>query len=90
MPSSAGAHVAWSSQSKGCSPEREPVRTGRLICGEVRFDHPAARNLLELLPRVIHVEASSSTKMDLMQSTLRLMAAEVMELRPGGETVIHR
>ena len=28
--------------------------------------------------------------MDWMQSTLRLMAAEVMELRPGGETVITR
>ena len=64
--------------------------TTRLICGEVRFDHPAARNLLELLPRVIHVEASSSPQMDLMQGTLRLMAAEAMELRPGGETVITR
>jgi AraC-like DNA-binding protein len=28
--------------------------------------------------------------MDWMQSTLRLMAAEAMELRPGGETVITR
>jgi AraC-like DNA-binding protein len=64
--------------------------TTRLICGEVRFDHPAARRLLELLPRVIHVEAASSPQMDWMQSTLRLMAAEAMELRPGGETVITR
>ena len=64
--------------------------TTRLICGEVRFDHPAARNLLDLLPRVIHVEASSSPQMDWMQSTLRLMAAEAMELRPGGETIITR
>ena len=64
--------------------------TTKLICGEVRFDHPAARNLLELLPRVIHVEASTSPQMDLMQSTLRLMAAEAKELRTGGETVITR
>ena len=64
--------------------------TTRLICGEVRFDHPAARNLLGLLPRVIHVEASRSPQTDWMQSTLRLMAAEAMELRPGGETVITR
>jgi len=64
--------------------------TTRLVCGEVRFGHPAARHLLELLPRVIHVEASSSPQMDWMQSTLRLMAAEAMELRPGGETVITR
>ena len=64
--------------------------TTRLICGEVRFDHPAARNLLELLPIVIHVKASSSPQLDWMQSTLRLIAAEAMELRPGGETVITR
>ena len=62
----------------------------RLICGEFNFDHPAARNLLRLLPRVIHVEASSSPQMDWMQSALRLMAAEASELRPGGETVITR
>lgn len=62
----------------------------RLICGEFNFDHPAARNLLELLPRVIRVEASSSPQMDWMQSALRLMAAEASELRPGGETVITR
>ena len=61
-----------------------------LVCGAVRFDHPAAHHLVELLPRVIHVEASSSPQMDWMQSTLRLMAAEAKELRPGGETVITR
>ena len=64
--------------------------TTRVICGEVRFDHPAAGRLLELLPRVIHVEASNSPQMDWMQSTLRLMAAEARALRPGGETVITR
>jgi len=62
----------------------------RLICSEFRFEHPAARNLLKLLPRVIHIEASRSHQLDWMQSTLRLMAAEAMELRPGGETVITR
>jgi AraC-like DNA-binding protein len=64
-----------------------------LVCGAVRFDHPAAHHLVKLLPRVIHVEASSSPHMamtDWMQSTLRLMAIEAKELRPGGETVITR
>ena len=61
-----------------------------LICGAVRFDHPAARNLIQLLPQTIHIERSSSPQMDWMQSTLRLMAAEATELRPGGETVITR
>jgi AraC-like DNA-binding protein len=61
-----------------------------LICGAVRFDHPAAHHLVTLLPRIIHIKASSSRRMDWIQSTLRLMAAEAKELRPGGETVITR
>jgi AraC-like DNA-binding protein len=61
-----------------------------LICGAVRFDHPAARNLVEILPEIIYIEASHSPQMDWMQSTLRLMAAEAEELRPGGEGVITR
>ncbi len=61
-----------------------------LVCGAVRFDHPAAHHLMMLLPRLIHVGASSSPQTDWMQSTLRLMAAEASELRPGGETVITR
>jgi AraC-like DNA-binding protein len=61
-----------------------------LVCGAVRFEHPAAHHLVKLLPRMIHVEASMSPQMDWMQSTLRLMAAEAKELRPGGETVITR
>jgi AraC-like DNA-binding protein len=62
----------------------------RLICGAVRFDHPAARNLVAVLPDTIHVEASGSPQLDWMQSTLRLMAAEARELRPGSEAVITR
>ncbi len=61
-----------------------------LICGAVRFDHPAAHHLAMLLPRVIHVEASSSPQSEWIQSTLRLMAAEARELRLGGETVVTR
>lgn len=61
-----------------------------LICGAVRFAHPAARDLVEILPKIIHIEASSSLQMEWMQSTLRLMAAEAAELRPGGEAVITR
>ena len=61
-----------------------------LICGAVRFEHPAARNLVEILPATIHVEASHSAKLDWMQSLLGLMAAEASERRPGGEAVITR
>jgi AraC-like DNA-binding protein len=61
-----------------------------LICGAVRFDHPAARNLVGTLPEIIHVESTSSPRTDWMQDALRLMAAEARELRPGGEAVITR
>ncbi len=61
-----------------------------LVCGAVRFDHPAARNLVASLPATIHVEASSSPQAEWLQSTLRLMAAEARELLPGGGEVVTR
>lgn len=61
-----------------------------VICGVVRFDHPAAHDLIRLLPRVIGVDAWSSPESEWIQSTLRFMAFEARELRAGGETVITR
>ena len=61
-----------------------------LICGAVRFDHPAARSLVATLPEIIQVRPSNLPQADWMQSTLRLMAAEAQELQPGGEAVITR
>jgi AraC-like DNA-binding protein len=61
-----------------------------LICGGVRFDHPAAQQLVSLLPKVIYIKAWESAQMEWIQSTLRLMANEARELRPGGETIITR
>ncbi len=61
-----------------------------LVCGAVRFDHPAAQYLVTLFPSVIHVEASTSSRVEWLQSTLRLMADEARELRPGGDTVVTR
>jgi AraC-like DNA-binding protein len=61
-----------------------------LICGAVRFTHPAAGNLIEVLPKTIHVEAAGAPRLEWMQSVLRLMASEAAELRPGGEAVITR
>lgn len=74
----------------------ELLRHGRggaptsMICGAVRFDHPAAHHLVSLLPALICIEAWSSPNLEWIQSTLRFMAAEAKELRPGGETVITR
>jgi AraC-like DNA-binding protein len=67
--------------------------TTSIVCGTVRFGHPAARNLVALLPRTIAIEGapgSPSPEADWMHSTLRLIAAEARALRPGGEAVITR
>jgi AraC-like DNA-binding protein len=61
----------------------------QLVCGVVQFEHPAARQLLALLPAVISVEAGSSST-EWMAVTLQLMAAEARALKPGGEAVITR
>ena len=58
--------------------------------GAVRFDHPAAYRLVSLLPKVITVDAWNSPERESIQSTLRLMAVEAQELRPGGEAVVTR
>jgi AraC-like DNA-binding protein len=61
-----------------------------MMCGVVRFDHPTAARLITLLPPTIVIDGWTSPRVDWMQSTLRLMADEASELRPGGETVITR
>jgi AraC-like DNA-binding protein len=61
-----------------------------LVCGAVRFDHPVARQLVRLLPPVLHVEAASAEHADWLQGTLRFMRDEARAMRPGGETVVTR
>lgn len=61
-----------------------------VMCGVVRFDDPSAQLLLRLLPPVIAIDVSSAPELDWIQSTLRFMALEARELRPGGDTVITR
>jgi AraC-like DNA-binding protein len=62
----------------------------RMMCGAVRFDHPAARNLVALLPEILAFDAATTPDVVWMQSTLALMAAETKQPRPGGEAVITR
>ncbi len=61
-----------------------------LICGAVRFDHPAARNLVGILPGFIAIDASDAPRAAWMQGVFGLMAMEAREFRPGGEAVITR
>ena len=58
------------------------------ICGAVRLEHPVAERLVALMPEVVHVPVSPLTAR--LQDTLRLIALEVEETRPGGEAVITR
>ncbi|MEM7124711.1 MAG: AraC family transcriptional regulator [Chloroflexota bacterium] len=61
-----------------------------MICVAVCFEHPAAHQLIQLLPRFIYIEARRSAHFEWIQSTLGLIASEAEALRPGGETVITR
>jgi AraC-like DNA-binding protein len=61
-----------------------------MICGVFKFDDPAARQLTTLLPRMIVVDAWSSPQSEWIQSTLRMIAAEVKAMNPGGETMVTR
>ena len=62
----------------------------RMICGAVRFEHPAAGHLAKLLPHRILLAARDDTADAWLRSTLGLMDLEARDLRPGGETVITR
>jgi AraC-like DNA-binding protein len=62
----------------------------RLMCGAVRFEHPAARSLVVALPEMIHIQASAAPDVESVHGTLSLIAAETARPRPGGEAVITR
>ena len=64
--------------------------TTHVVCGGIRFEHPAAVHLVESLPALIHIEAARSSRADWMQATVELMAEEIQHVRPGGEAVISR
>lgn len=64
--------------------------SARVICGAVRFDHPAARQLAASLPRTIYVDGSQSDNAEWTRTTVELIASEAKELKPGGETIITR
>ena len=56
----------------------------------MRFDHPVARNLVGMLPRMIHIQGSDGPRASRMHGVFELMAAEAREFQAGGEAVITR
>jgi len=61
-----------------------------LVCGTVQFDHPAASQLVSLLPRMVGVGAAGAPDAEWVASTLQVMGAEARTLRPGGEALVTR
>ncbi|MCU7851979.1 MAG: AraC family transcriptional regulator [Candidatus Thiodiazotropha sp. (ex Monitilora ramsayi)] len=59
-----------------------------LTCGVVRFDHIAGQQLIDHLPKVLQIDTWANEEGSWLHSTLRFIAQEAKELRPGGETVI--
>nr|WP_308115488.1 MULTISPECIES: AraC family transcriptional regulator [unclassified Rhodococcus (in: high G+C Gram-positive bacteria)] len=57
-----------------------------LICGAVKFDHPTARSLLDVLPDVLVGDRGSAVS----AAVLELLANEAAARRPGGEAVVTR
>jgi len=60
----------------------------QLTCGVVSFDQVAGQQLIAQLPKVLQIDAWDDEDDSWLQSTLRFIAREARELRPGGETVI--
>lgn len=61
-----------------------------LICGGVRFDHPAARTLTGALPRVIHLHADRVPRRTWLRATLDLIEDEAREGRAGADAIVSR
>lgn len=59
-----------------------------LTCGVVSFDHVVGKQLMAQLPKVMQVDTWNDEEGNWLQNTLRFIAREAKELRPGGETVI--
>ncbi len=78
-----GEHYAVMTHGGGGDP-------AHIVCGGIRFEHPAARHLIDSLPSLIHIEANRSVRSDWIRSTLELLAEETRNPRPGSEAVISR
>lgn len=60
----------------------------QLTCGVARFDHAVGKELIKSLARVMYIDSWKEEDDTWLQSTLRFIAREARELRPGSETVI--
>lgn len=61
-----------------------------LVCGGVRFVHPAARSLLDALPSVLHLPAHEVPRRDWLRVTLDLIDDETRQARAGSDAIVSR
>lgn len=62
----------------------------QLVCGAFAFERPDAHPLLELLPPLVHLRPAASAASEWLDATLRFLAWETREARPGTETIVSR
>jgi AraC-like DNA-binding protein len=62
----------------------------QLVCGSFRFERKEAHPLLALLPPVIHLRPEGGHATEWLEATLRFLAWETREARPGTETIVSR
>lgn len=61
----------------------------QVLCAAVRFEHPNASHLLNVLPSRIVLDAQQPAE-PWIKAILDLIAAEAIAIKPGGETVMTR
>jgi AraC-like DNA-binding protein len=62
----------------------------RLVCGSFQFERPDAHPLLELLPPLIHLRPADSPAAEWLEATLRFLAWETREAKPGTQAIVSR
>jgi AraC-like DNA-binding protein len=62
----------------------------QLVCGSFRFERREAHPLVELLPPLIHLRPAETPAAEWLEATLRFLAWETREAKPGTETIVSR
>jgi len=62
----------------------------QLVCGSFRFERRDAHPLVELLPPLIHLRPAQTPAAEWLEATLRFLAWETREAKPGTETIVSR
>lgn len=61
-----------------------------LVCGSFRFERREAHPLVDLLPPLIHLRPVETPAAEWLEATLRFLAWETREAKPGTETIVSR